>query len=258
MTFLRRKLNKMFGKNIFRKSISFLIALAVWNVFSMTALAAGPDSVMAEIIVSGQVTVNGQSAVSNSTVTSGNTIVTGSNSTATVNLGKNGRIEILSDSTLTLKYSDNSIVGTLTSGKIRVTNAPAVATSILTRNATVVADATQANAFGVDVGCADEARCTQTYVETTTGLVSLRSGSTDRQVAAGTDATFGNPSQTGCKPCLRPGSVPPVATAGFGAGALAALLLAAAGAVGAAVYLGGDSTGDVELGGGAIVVSTVR
>lgn len=253
----RRKLNKMFGKTIFRKPLTFLIALAVWNVFSMTAFAVVPADVMGEITVSGQVTVNGQNVVSGSTVTSGNTIVTGTNSTATINLGKNGRVEILSDSTMNLRFTDNSIVGSLTSGKIRVTNAPAVATSITTRNATIIADAGQANTFGVDVGCADEARCTQTYVETTSGLVTLRSGSTDKQVAAGTDATFGNPSQTGCKPCLRPGSVPPVATAGLGAGAIAALLLAAAGGVVAAILLS-DSRNDVTLGGGAVVVSTVR
>lgn len=248
----------MLGKNIFRKSITFLIALAVWNVFSMSALAAAPlDGVMGEITVNGQVTVNGQNAISGSTITSDSTIVTGTNSTATVNLGKNGRVEVLSDSTLSVKFTNNSIIGSLTSGKIRVTNSAAVATSIMTRNATVIADAGQANVFTVDVGCADESRCTQTYVETTNGLVNLRSGSTDKQVAAGTDATFGNPSQIGCKPCLRPGSVPPVATAGLGAGALAALLLAAGGAVGAAILLG-DNNSDVELGGGAVVVSTVR
>lgn len=246
----------MLSKTIFRKSITFLVALAVWNVFSMSALAAAPDDMMGAITVNGQVTVNGQNAVSSSTVTSGSTIVTGTNSTATINLGKNGRVEVLSDSTLNLKFTGNSIVGSLTSGKIRVTNVAAVATSVTTRNATVIADAGQANVFVVDVGCADEARCTQTYVETASGLVTLRSGSTDKQVAAGTDATFGNPSQTGCKPCLRPGSVPPVATAGLGGGAIAALLLAAAGGVAAAILLGGDS--DVELGGGAIIVSTVR
>lgn len=254
-------MNKMLGKNIFRKSITSLIALAVLNVFSMSVLASVPaaaSDAMGEITVSGQVSVNGQNAVSGSTVTSGSTIVTGTNATATVNLGKNGRVEVLSDSTLNLKFTNNSIVGSLTSGKIRVTNVAGVATSVTTRNATVIADAGQANSFGVDVGCADEARCTQTYVETTAGLVTLRNGTTDKQVAAGTDATFGNPSQTGCKPCLRPGSVPPVATAGLGAGALAALLLAAGGAVGAALLLGNNNNEDVTLGGGAVVVSTVR
>lgn len=245
----------MFGK-IIRKSVSLLVAVSVWSVFSMAVIAA-PDDTMGEItITGGQVTVNGQNVVSGSTVTSDSTIVTETNATATINLGKNGRVEVLSDSTLNLKFSSNSIIGMLTAGKIRITNSAGVATSVTTRNATVIADAGQANSFGVDVGCADEARCTQTYVETSTGLVTLRSGSTDKQVAAGTDATFGNPSQTGCKPCLRPGSVPPVATAGLGTGALAALLLAAGGAVAAAILLGRDN--NVEIGGGAIVVSTSR
>lgn len=246
----------MFGKNIIRKSLTSLVAVAVWSVFSMAALAASPD-LMGEITVSGQVTVNGQNAVSSSTVTSGSTIVTGTNSTATINLGRNNRVEILSDSTVTLKFTNNSIVGMLTAGKVRVNNEAGVAATVTTRNATVIADASQVNSFGVDVGCSDEARCTQTFVETATGLVTLRNGSTDKQVAAGADATFGNPSQTGCKPCLRPNSIPPVAIAGLGTGAIAALLLAAAGAVGAAILLGGNND-NIELGGGAVVVSTVR
>lgn len=225
----------MLGKNLIRKSFTFLTAFAVWSAFSMIAIAA-PGDTMGEITVSGQVSVNGQPAISNSTITSGNTIVTGANSTATINLGKNGRVEILSDSNFTLRFSNNSIVGSLNAGKVRISNAPGVATSVSTRNSTVVADAGQANVFGVDVGCSDEARCTQTYVETTSGLVSLRSGSTDKQVAAGTDATFGNPSQTGCKPCLRPGTgiAAPIAGIGFGI----PLLLAAAAGTGTAIFFG--------------------
>ena len=246
----------MLGKKLVYKSITLLTAIAVWSVFSMAVLAA-PNDAMGEITVSGQVTVNGQTAVSNSTITSGSTIVTGTNSSAVVNLGKSGRVELLSDTTLTLRFSENSIVGSLTAGKVRVSNAPGIATSINTRNATVIADAGQSNIFGVDVGCADEARCTQTYVETSTGLVTLRSGTTDKQVVAGTDATFGNPSQTGCKPCLRPGSGAPVPVAGIGAGALAAILIAAAGAVGAAIYFGTQDN-DVEVGGGGIVISPTR
>jgi len=251
---IQEEINKMLGKNIIRKFTTLLTVFAVWSAFSMVAIAA-PD-VMGEITVNGQVTVNGQSVVSNTTLTSGSTITTGSNSSATVNLGKNGRVEVLSDSSLTLKFTDNSIIAMLTSGKVRVSNNAGVATSVTTRNSTVVADTGQANTFGVDVGCADEDRCTQTFVETTAGLVTLRSGSTEKQVAAGTDASFGNPSQTGCKPCLRPGTAAPVATAGFGAGALAALLLAAGGAAAAAVLLGSES--EVEIGGDVIVVSPSR
>ncbi len=247
----------MLGKNLIFRTITLFTAIAVWSAFSMIALAA-PNDVMGEITVTGQVTVNGQSVVSNSTLTSGSSIVTGANSSATINLGKNGRVEVLSDSSVTLKFTDNSIVGMLTAGKVRVSNAVGIGTSVITRNATVIADAGQANTFGVDVGCADEDRCTQTYVETTSGLVTLRNGTSDKQVAAGTDATYGNPSQTGCKPCLRPGTAAPVVTAGLGAGLIAAILLAAGGAVAAAVILNNNDNNDTTIGGGAIVISPSR
>ncbi len=245
----------MLGKNIIRKSMTLLTAVAVWSAFSLAVLAA-PGDVMGEITVNGEVTVNGQSVISNTTLTTGSSVTTGANSSATINLGKNGRVEVLSDSSLTLRFTDNSIVGMLMAGKVRVSNAAGIATTVTTRNSTVIGDAGQANTFGVDVGCADEDRCTQTYVETTTGLVTLRSGNTDKQVAAGTDATYGNPSQTGCKPCVRPGTAAPVVTAGFGGGAVAAILAVAAGVVGAAFLFGGDN--ETEVGGGAIVISPSR
>lgn len=247
----------MLNKILIRKSITLMTAIAVWCVFSMSVIAA-PDDIMGEITVTGQVTVNGQTVASNSTITPGSTIVTGTGSTATVSLGSNGRVEILADSSVTLKFTGNSIVGMLTAGKVLVSNAAGIATTVTTRNATIIADAGQADNFSVDVGCSDEVRCTQTYVETSAGLVTLRNGSTDKQVAAGTNATYGNPSQTGCKPCMRPGGGPPVAVAGLGVAAIAAILLAAAGAVGAAIFLGKTRGGDVEIGPGTTVISPTR
>jgi hypothetical protein len=245
----------MLSKILIRKSITLMTIVAVWCVFSMSVMAA-PDDIMGEITVNGQVSVNGQTAATNSTITTGSTIVTGANSTATISLGKNGRVEVLGDSAVTLKFTGNSIVGMLTAGKVLVSNSAGIATTVTTRNATVIADAGQADNFSVDVGCSDEVRCTQTHVETMVGLVTLRSGSTDKQVAAGTNATYGNPSQTGCKPCMRPGAGAPVAVAGLGIGAIAAILLAAAGAVGAAVFVG--RTREVEIGGGTTVLSPAR
>lgn len=246
----------MLGTNMIRKSITFFTAVAVLCIYSMTVLAA-PNDGMGEITVNGTVTVNGQAVASNATINSGSTIVTGTNSSAIINLGGNGRVEVLSDSTLTLTFNANSIVGSLDSGKIRISNKAGVATSFTTKNSTVIADTGQANTFSIDAGCGDTARCTQTFVETTTGLVTLRSGSTDKQVAAGTDASIGNPSQTGCQPCLRPGGGAPVPVAGIGTGAIVAILLAAAGAVGAAVVIGGQKK-DIDLGGGVVVVSPNR
>ena len=240
----------MLGKKLVRKSLTLLTAVAVWCVFSTIGLAA-PNDVTGEITITGQVSVNGQTAVSNSTVVSGSTIVTGSNSSATVSLGKNGRVELLSDTTLTLKFTDNSIVGMLSAGKVRVSNAAGIGTTFTTKTATVIADTGQANTFTVDVGCGNDEKCSQTFVETMSGLVMLRSGNTDKQVAAGTDAVAGNPSQTGCQPCARPGSAPPVAIAGPWW-----LLLLAGAAAGAAILLGGQN--ETEVGGGTVVISPVR
>lgn len=234
----------MFGKNCFRKFITSFTAAAVLCMSSSFAFAATKD-ITGEIAVTGQVSVNGQNTVSNATIISGSTIVTGADSSAVISLGKTGRIEILADSNMVLNFSDNSIVGILSSGKARVSNAAGVATTITTKDATVIADAGQANNFAVEV------ECSHTHVDATTGLVTMREGSSDKQVAAGTTATAGNLSQTGCKPCMRPNSAPPVP---FGGPIW--LILAAAGAVAAAVLLGGND--DTDIGGGTIVVSPTR
>jgi hypothetical protein len=238
----------MLSTNLVQKSVTFLTAIAVWCAFSMVALAA-PKDITGEITVSGQVTVNGQSVVSNSTVVSGSMIVTGDNSTAVISLGKTGRLELSANSNITLKFSDTGITGILSEGKVRVSNAIGVATTITTKDAAVIADAGQDDSFAVEV------ECSHTHVDALSGLVMMRSGNNDKQVAAGTDAVAGNLSQTGCKPCLRPGPGVPVAS--IGALPLLAILLAAAGGVGAAIILGNSST-TTTTSGGTVVVSTVR
>lgn len=241
----------MLGKNRIRRSITVLTAVAVWCVYSMVAFAAAPD-VTGIISVTGNVTVNGQPAVTNATVVSGSTIVTGANSSAVINLGKIGRIEMAADSNMTLKFADTNIVGILSSGKARVSNTSGVATTITTKDSAIIADAGQANSFAVEV------ECSHTHVDTISGLVTMRSGNNDKQVAAGTDATAGNLSQTGCQPCLRPGSAPPVATLGLGALPIALILLAVAGAVGAAVLIGSNNETTITNEVPPIIVSTNR
>lgn len=204
----------MLGKIWIQKSFTIFTLFAVTAVYSSVALAA-PQDIKGAITVTGQVTVNGQPAVSDSTVVSGSIITSGTNSGAVVSLGKNGRIELLSQTSVTLKYTNNSIIVMLTSGAVRVSTKTGVTSTVTTKSSTVVADTGQSNLYLVDVGCGDDTKCTQTYVKTTSGLVVVRSASASKQVAAGTDATVGPPSQTGCKPCLRPGSAPPVRLAGI-------------------------------------------
>lgn len=234
----------MLRKNSFRKITTSFTAAAVLCVYSMVGLAATKD-LTGEITVTGQVSVNGQTTVSNSTIISGSTIVTGSDSSAIISLGKTGRIEVLADSSIVLNFTDSSIVGILSSGKTRVANAAGVATTITTKDATVIADSGQADNFTVEV------ECSHTHVDTTSGLVTMREGSSDKQIAAGTNATAGNLSQTGCKPCLRPDSAPPVRVAGW-----PWLILLAAGVAGAAILLGGSNNTDPD--GGVIIISPSR
>jgi hypothetical protein len=237
-------MHQMLGKNSFRKIITLTNLVAVWTVYSMVALAA-PTGSTAEISVTGQVTVNGQAAVSNSTVLTGSTIVTGADSTATISIGKTGRLELSGGSNLTLQFSDNSITGVLSSGKVRVTNGAGVAATITSKDTVAIADAGQSDTFVVEV------ECSHTHVDTAAGIVTMREGTNDKQIVAGTGGVAGNLSQTGCQPCLRPNSAPPVAFGGPWW-----LVLVAAGVAGVAILVGRKN--DTEINGGVIIVSPTR
>jgi len=231
----------MLGKNKFHKFVTLSTAAAVWCVYSMVAFAL-PVGQTGEITVIGQVTVNGQPAVSNSTVLSGAVIAAGSGSSAVVSLGKLGRVEVLADSNVTLIFSEGSIVATLAEGQTRVSTTAGVAATVTTRDATVIADSSQADNFLVQV------ECSHTHVETTTGLVTMKMGSTDKQVAAGTSAVAGNLQSKTCPPCLRPNSTPGPAIAG-----LPWLLLLAAGGAGIGIFLATQGDDDTTGGGGPII-----
>jgi hypothetical protein len=242
----------MLGKNWTRKSLAILTTFAVWCVFTMVASAA-PKDLSAEISVTGQVTVNGNPTTVNTTIGSDSTVTTGANSSAVVSLGKLGRVELQSDSSMQLKFSDSSIVVVLSSGKVRTSNASGVMATVTTKDAAIVGDSGQANTFDVEV------ECSHTHADTIAGAVTMRSGTTDKQIAAGSSSIAGNMEQSGCQPCKRPGGTPgafPVA--GIGAGALAAIIIGAIGAAGVAIWLGGSNGTDVTSGGGTVVVSPNR
>lgn len=238
----------MLSKNFMNKSVSLLTLVAVWCAFSMVALA-GTKDVTGEVTVAGQVSVNGSAVVSGATLVSGSTVTTGDNSSATINLGKAGRVELLANSNVTLRFGASEITAIVSSGKIRVNNNAGVATTVAARTATLIADAAQSNSFMVELECG------HTHVDTAAGMVTMRTGDSDKQVAAGTSAVAGNMNQTGCQPCYRKDTTPlPVAS--IGALPIAALLLLVGGTIGTAIIVG--TQGDSTTSGTTVVVSPVR
>jgi hypothetical protein len=226
--------------------------VAVWCVYSMVAFAAPVDTA-AEITVTGQVMVNGQPAVSNATVLSGAVITTAANSSATISLGRSGRVEVDQNTSVTLNFGPSNIIvvvdspRTVDSSKVRVSSAAGVSTTATTKNATFLADTSQADNFALEV------ECSHTHIDTATGNVTMREGASDHQVAAGATAVAGNLDQPGCKPCLRPNSVPPSTYSG---NTLAVILGLVAGAV--IVAWLASRNNDFNFGGNPIVISPSR
>ncbi|GIU82555.1 MAG: hypothetical protein D6687_06515 [Acidobacteria bacterium] len=236
-------------KKIYRFT-AILTVFAVWSAFSMVAFAM-PLDVTGIITATGNVTVNGQLVVSGSTIVSGSSIETGAGATAVITINKVGKIELAPETSLTLRFTESTLVGIVNSGKVTVYNAAGIATTFTTKDATVIADSGQANNFVVEV------ECSHTHVDTITGLVTMRTGTTDKQVAAGMEAVAGNMQNPDCKPCFRPGGTIPTPVTGIGSGALTALLIGIAGAVITGIILGTQGT-DVTPSGGTTVVSPTR
>jgi hypothetical protein len=134
-----------------RSTVATSLAAALFATSSMVALAGGKTA-MGELTVSGgaEVLVNGEAAQSGRTVFSSNTITTPANTSAVINLGKTGQIEIAPNSSVTLAFDENSISGALASGRVKVNGAENVAANISTKTAQVIADTASAKAFVVN------------------------------------------------------------------------------------------------------------
>lgn len=237
----------MISRTWSRAALSLSLAVAVVCTYSMVGLAAQQAAPSGELSVVGQVSVNGTNAISGATVFSDSAITTGQNSSAVVSLGKLGRVELLPNSSLKLTFSEGAVTGALDAGKVRFSTSSGVASSVVTKDGTAVADNSSPNVFVVDVECGN------TIVSTQAGRVELRAGSTVKQIAAGNQDTAGT-AQPGSR-CTRL-----TRDTEFGAlsgGALALLLLGIGGAVAAAI-LAAREDNDFEFGGTPIVISPSR
>lgn len=237
----------MISRTWSRKSIAFSVAVAVLSVYSMVALATpGQKGPSGELSVSGQVTINGQAAISGATVFSDSTVATGANSSAVVSLGKLGRVELFPNSSVKVTFSDANISASLESGRIQISTLAGVSAIVTAKDGAAVADARQASTFMVDVECGNM------IVASQGGAVELRAAGKTVPVAAGTSESAGTPQPgTRCTRLTRSDSFGKLS-----GGALAALLLAAGGAVGAAILAGNGD--DLNFGGNVVVISPTK
>lgn len=230
----------MTNKTWSRKFIAVFVAAAVLTVYSMLALAS-PGARSGELSALGNVTVNGQRVISGGTIFSDSTIVTAQDSSATVSLGKLGRIELSPNSGLRLSFSDNGIVGTLEAGRSRVSTPTGVSVNLATKDGSVVVDGTEATSFSINLENGN------TSVATESGIAKLTSAGSVTRLAAGESGVAGTP-QGGTKDDDEHG---------LHGGALAALLLATGGAVAAIIYAVKHNN-DLNFGGTVVVVSPTK
>ncbi|MGI8811256.1 MAG: hypothetical protein ACR2IH_01850 [Pyrinomonadaceae bacterium] len=112
-----------------RKALSACLSLSLLATCSLVALA-NSGKVSGELTVAGNgvnqsnfVLVNGESAQSGRSIFSSSTIATPEGATAVVGFGKLGKIEIASNSNLSLTFDEKGISGNLTSGQVTVLGA---------------------------------------------------------------------------------------------------------------------------------------
>ena len=112
----------MNSKTLIRKALSLCLMVAIYASYSMVTLAS-TERIAGELLISGKnssVKVNGEAAQSGRSVFSASTISTPENTSAIINLGKLGRLELAPNTTVNISFTEKGINGDLLSGKITV------------------------------------------------------------------------------------------------------------------------------------------
>lgn len=237
-----RKSN-MISKTLLRKFIAVWVTAAILSV-TWVLTVANPVIRSGGLSVTGQVTVDGQSVISGGTFFSDSTIVTAPDSTAIMNLGRLGRIELPANSSLTLSLTDNSLVGSLHVGRGYVSTPAGVMVNIATKDGLVSVDGSRATSFTIT------SENVNTTVATESGLAELRTRDGIEEIGSGQNAVTGSfvpPQQfiarlttTGGQPITING-----ASAASGANLLTGAVIETPAGVSATINLG--SLGEIEI-----------
>jgi len=145
---------------LFSRLIVFTLVISLLGIQTMIASTLPAKGVgAAEITVLGPreggekpfVVVNGEQAFSGRSFFSDGTVATTGTSSATLSLGKLGRIDLAPASSMSLSFSEGRIAGTLSKGSVTVSNMEGVAVTINTPNDSVTNEGTSASQFTVAV-----------------------------------------------------------------------------------------------------------
>jgi len=145
--------------NWLRSTTAFCLTLTMFAATSMVAFASpGEKALMGELVVSGSgvhwsgptVTVNGEEAMTGRTLFSASTIATTDSTTATVRIKNLGSVILAPNSVMNLSFTEKSISGTLTAGKVDVANSAGVDVRIKTPKGSFSNKAMNSGVFTVD------------------------------------------------------------------------------------------------------------
>ena len=133
-------------RSLLSRAIASSLVVSFLCLQATISFAAPATSIMsAELTVSGQaargekpyVLVNGEEAFSGRTFFSNRTISTTETTSATIRLGRLGRIDLAPSSSLNLEFSDGRIAGVLSTGSVRVASSEGVSVKIDTPDESV-------------------------------------------------------------------------------------------------------------------------
>jgi hypothetical protein len=123
-----------------RKALSMCLVVATMATYSMVTLA-NSEKIAGELTISSKnalaVKVNGEVAQNGRSIFSSSTIATPENTSAVINLGKAGKVELAPNTVLTISFNNNGISGNLNTGQITVLNA-SQSVNVTTPNGTLV------------------------------------------------------------------------------------------------------------------------
>ena len=147
----------------FRRVVAIILGVALSSIgapIPSTAIAGAlpnanvtrdDTSLKGQLLVNGSVTLNGKHAITGTTVLTDSriSVACASGNSATVNLGKLGRLELAAGAQMVVRFSEGLISGELIAGKALVNNAAGVRVAITTPEGLSAADGKEAAALSV-------------------------------------------------------------------------------------------------------------